>query len=82
MVSLGDFSMLIIIFTEGIVKKIIRVVLSVLEEETRQGRHQRHPPHLPPPRQALAWVLAGDGTDDGLVTVVSHKMEGHWFIST
>lgn len=65
--------MSIIIFTEGIVKKIIRVVLSLLEKETRQGRHQRLP------RQALAWVLAGDGMDDGLVTVVSHKMEGHWF---
>lgn len=44
MVSLGDFSMPVLIFTEGIVKKIIRVVLSLLEEETRQGRHQRPPP--------------------------------------
>lgn len=32
--TFGAFSISIIIFTEGIVKKIIRVVLSLLEEET------------------------------------------------
>lgn len=35
--TFGAFSISIIIFTEGIVKKIIRVVLSLLEEETEQG---------------------------------------------
>lgn len=35
--TFGTFSISIIIFTEGIVKKRMRVVLSLLEEETKQG---------------------------------------------
>jgi hypothetical protein len=71
--TFDDFSMSVITFTEGkkIIKKIIRVVSLLLKEEIKQERL------LKTPRQALAWVLVGDGVGDSLVTVVSHKMEGH-----
>lgn len=68
--TFGDFSIPVLKFTEGRVKRILRGALSFLEGETKQGRHLKNP------RPGPARGLGSDGMGDGLVTVVSQKMEG------